>query len=868
MSFGTQFVRRYRRLPHGWRAVLPSGLRGWMRERIAPGFDDGRMRSRGAASGLEIRLWSGYSRSALAALAALKADEGDPAGAAEAAWVLARWHAVAGDFAAALAEITAMRRLAPATARLPRQYLLEALFLIRLGRGPEARARLEAGLRRRAPGASARLLLSSACNPAAGGDDAAAALAHLNAVLAVADLAPLAARGPGGRLGFDALEAAGPVREVHDPDAVSVIVPAFDCAGTIGTALAGLAAQSWRNLEILVVDDASRDATADTVMAATARDPRIRLIRMTQNGGSYAARNLGLREARGTFVTVHDADDWSHPEKIARQVADLRARDVAFNLSAWVRTTEDLVFAGPWRPTENLLVRNFSSVLFRRAIVERTGPWDTARVSADREFVNRLQTVFGLKKQKPLLPDAPLAFGRASETSITAAKATHVASQYHGIRRDYHEACDAWHASLDPAAVREWGVPGAPPFCVAPAAVRSARTPEPERDVLLIGDFVFSGGTYQSALNMLRAGLAEGLRCAVMHYRRHDEDLRRPLKPEFRRFAAEHDVRIVAPGEAAATRHVIVTYPPVFEEVVDRFPDIDHAHLTVVVNQMAERDLARTDIAYDPLRVRAHLRELLGGEGTWVPISQRVRSLMAADGRYPAPGPDTWTPLIDTDAWCARTPIWRGGTGRAPVIGRHGRDHRLKWPVDAATLRAAYCADRPAEVRFLGGARHARKILGSWPKNWRADAFGARDVQAFLADLDFFLHYPHPTYIEEFGRAPMEAMAMGMPAILPPEFEETFGAAALYAPPEEVWNLVARLWRDEAAWHERVEAGRAFVESHCSHAAFAARLAQIEAAGRAPGADPAAAPAQAPAPAAPETERPASADALSAAWSA
>lgn len=115
---------------------------------------------------------------------------------------------------------------------------------------------------------------------------------------------------------------------------------------------------------------------------------------------------------------------------------------------------------------------------------------------------------------------------------------------------------------------------------------------------------------------MLRAGLAAGLGCAALHYRRHDEPLDRPIKPEFRRFAAENRVRIVVPGETAAARHVVVTYPPVFEEVLDRFPTIAHDHRTVVVNQMAARTLTGGDIAYDPLRVRAHLRELLGSEAS------------------------------------------------------------------------------------------------------------------------------------------------------------------------------------------------------------------------------------------------------------
>ncbi|HYN46630.1 MAG TPA: glycosyltransferase, partial [Allosphingosinicella sp.] len=88
-------------------------------------------------------------------------------------------------------------------------------------------------------------------------------------------------------------------------------------------------------------------------------------------------------------------------------------------------------------------------------------------------------------------------------------------------------------------------------------------------------------------------------------------------------------------------------------------------------------------------------------------------------------------------------------------------------------------------------------------------------------------------YIEEFGRAPMEAMAMGVPVILPPEFEPTFGPAALYAAPEGVWPLVEQLWRDRAAWEARVAAGRAFVHATCGYEVFAERIARITGTGRA-----------------------------------
>ena len=222
--------------------------------------------------------------------------------------------------------------------------------------------------------------------------------------------------------------------------------------------------------------------------------------------------------------------------------------------------------------------------------------------------------------------------------------------------------------------------------------------------------------------------------------------------------------------------------------------------------------------------MRAHLAELLGSEGLWVPISERVRAAMAADPRYPAAHSDTWTPLIDLAAW-GPPPAWRGDTRPRPVIGRHGRDHPLKWPGDRQALLDAYCAGRDCEVRFLGGAGFARAVAGRWPGNWRVAPFGD-DVRGFLAGLDVFLHFPHEDYIEEFGRAPLEAMAAGVPVILPPEFAPTFGEAALYAAPAGVWDLVAALWRDRDLWEARAAAGRAFAAG-CGYDVFSARLARL-----------------------------------------
>src|SRR5262249_16128748 len=83
---------------------------------------------------------------------------------------------------------------------------------------------------------------------------------------------------------------------------VSVVIPTFSRAPEIANAIQSVLEQTYQDLEIIVVDDGSRDATAETVLRLARTDPRIRLIRHQSNRGAQAARNTGIRAARGEWV--------------------------------------------------------------------------------------------------------------------------------------------------------------------------------------------------------------------------------------------------------------------------------------------------------------------------------------------------------------------------------------------------------------------------------------------------------------------------------------------------------------------------------------------------------------------------------------
>src|ERR1700742_3676970 len=104
------------------------------------------------------------------------------------------------------------------------------------------------------------------------------------------------------------------------PDLVTVVIPAFNAAATIDETMASARAQSHGNLEIVVVDDGSTDATARLVQAHAERDSRVRLIRQA-NGGVSVARNTGLHQARGALLATLEADDLWRPPKLVKQLA-------------------------------------------------------------------------------------------------------------------------------------------------------------------------------------------------------------------------------------------------------------------------------------------------------------------------------------------------------------------------------------------------------------------------------------------------------------------------------------------------------------------------------------------------------------------
>ena len=109
---------------------------------------------------------------------------------------------------------------------------------------------------------------------------------------------------------------------------VSVILPAYNAAAHLRRAVDSALGQTMSDLEIVIVDDASTDATLEIAGRIAARDPRVRVLHNERNSGPSVSRNRAIAAARGEWIAILDADDSWLPERLERMLAGAGNADV------------------------------------------------------------------------------------------------------------------------------------------------------------------------------------------------------------------------------------------------------------------------------------------------------------------------------------------------------------------------------------------------------------------------------------------------------------------------------------------------------------------------------------------------------------
>lgn len=641
-------------------------------------------------------------------------------------------------------------------------------------------------------------------------------------------LPPLEEAEPGA-LPFDRLTAHA-AESVDHRARVTILMSAYKPGPALLVAVNSAMAQTWRNLELLVVDDASGPEYDLILNKAAAIDDRVTVIRKTVNGGTYRARNTALLVATGDFVTVLDSDDYLHPQAIETQVSPLLAKPSLMATRAQgSRVTPTLRLTRPgYRPRITVA----ASLMFRfPSVPSRIGLFDTTRKGADTEYFRRVQAAFGSKSVRDIRK--LFMISRDGET-LSAGEFSN--GWRHGARHEYKSAYGHWHAQ-----VKKEKVPPLLPLTGSRAFPQPRRWDRPTHplagsprhyDICFGGDWRRFGGPQKSMMEEIAAAREAGLRVAIMHLEAlrfmTGSDL--PLCAPILELIREGEIDWLQLDDDVDIDILMIRYPPILQYPPTAASTVRASRVLIMANQ-APLEPDGSDQRYVVADVSHRTQELFGVKPEWVPQSPHIRSVLQAQDPEVHLVPWDNPGLIDVDEWYVRKPRIMD----SPIkVGRYSRDDRIKFGGTLDEVLRGYSFGPEYEVHMMGASSTLSKLaaaesksLDDLPDNWRLFGHRAVDVKDFLEGLDFFIYLDNAHANEAFGRVILEALVSGVLTIVHPKHRSTFGDAVDYAYPGKAQALVERYVANPEAYAERVERSLQLARLRYGRSGFAQRLLKI-----------------------------------------
>lgn len=632
-------------------------------------------------------------------------------------------------------------------------------------------------------------------------------LAEFNRVLPP-DATPVTLASGDGRP-FDRIVAARPSRPRTGGPLVSVVMSIFQPDESLLTAVRSLVDQTWTNLEILLLDDCSPESYQPLIEQAAALDERITLHRMPTNGGTYRIRNAAIAMARGEFIAFQDSDDWSHPERIERQLGPmLDDPDVVATTSMSVRVGPDLSlvklgFSSTRRCIVSLLMR-------RDPVVPELGSFDEVRKSGDSEWLERLGLVFGADRLVPV--EETLVVYQLTEGSLS--RRDFELGWREQMRRAYVEAYERWHREIAAGRSTARLEPGERRF-VAPPAFLTGRTTPTRHDVVVVSDWMVGRSRHDGVAEEVAALADAGLSCAILQAEtiRSTQKGHKPFRDEAAELWTSGEVTWARWADPVTAGLVLVRDPELLSYPPDPAEVSVRAERLVVHAAFGPRTPEGGWRAYDPVFVEQRARELFGAEVEWLPATPAVAEALRVDGasgRVLEPAPL---------GVAASTASGRAWTGR-PVVGATDLEALQRDRLTAEELCALLPRDERIDVRLrdVNGALDTRTAPKPLPATWqRADDEALED---FLDTLDVLVCLPRRTVGPELQRAALLAAARGVVVLAPTALAAALGPAAVDLAGRDVADVVLSLAADPASVAAHQEAGRRWAEERLSPEAY------------------------------------------------
>lgn len=122
---------------------------------------------------------------------------------------------------------------------------------------------------------------------------------------------------------------------------VSIITPLYNAEKYIISTIQSIQAQSYKNWEMIIIDDLSTDNSSGIVEKYINKDKKIKLIKLRKNCGGAVARNRGIKEAKGKYIAFLDSDDLWHPQKLEKQVKFMEKNSFNFTYTQYEKIDEE-----------------------------------------------------------------------------------------------------------------------------------------------------------------------------------------------------------------------------------------------------------------------------------------------------------------------------------------------------------------------------------------------------------------------------------------------------------------------------------------------------------------------------------------------
>ena len=608
---------------------------------------------------------------------------------------------------------------------------------------------------------------------------------------------------------FDRLSADVPddrfVDDPHDP-LVTVIMSTFKPDESFRAAVTSLVNQTWRNLEILVVDDHSPAKYDDRLESVTSMDSRIRLMRMPENGGTYKIRNHAIAESRGAFITFQDSDDWAHPERIERQVAPL------LEPSGLVATHARSVRMFPDLSTLKVGYSAFrvaaASLMFRKDVVlGALGGFDETRKAADTEFAERIVSVFGGEA----LLDLPevMVFTQLTEGSLS--RTDFAFGWHHGSRVVYADAHRYWHREIEAGRATAMLELGGPRRYPAPERFITGReTPPRTCDVLWISDWRSGIWRYGGASAQVEAVAAAGLSTVVAHATsvRHADRERLHKDDGIMRLAADGRTRFAIWAEPLHARVMIVSDPELLS--MSRPPasvEMSADRIVIVAGYSPAKPHGRW-LTFDPAAAERNAERMFGSRPEWLPAHDGIADDLRARGATGTILPSRQFRVVPN---VKRRPYTGTRGGSRLIVGTTAlelpRSDRPSW----AALRRRLPLDDAYDVRMRADPRVVRTVLAHRrvPPGWLV-MDESIPLRGFLRQLDVFVAIPPRSLGPVLPWSAVAAIAEGAVVVINPDYQPHLDDAAVYVRAVDVHDELKALAADPERLAEQRERGYAF----------------------------------------------------------